>query len=827
MNRHPARTLWIGPAIAVGVYAGPALWSASAGSAGPTRRDPVELFAAAVAAARSGDAQNAVRQIIEILNATPEEFSAAGTALAPLDQADLRQLRKAARARLRQEEPRGAALWLVAWLQTRTGQPNRAAELLAAEIEPRLKAGSLKRADGPACALLCEIWLKRFRWSDVAALVRAAADAGFQHASIQMSLAAALEARDEVSGALEAWRAAAALAPRDAQPRLRLAELQTREGDPSGAMQTYDAIVSECDPLCGPAYEALIRGFLAAGDLNHATERLRAAQRAGVTGPVVARMSALLDVMSAAGGAAQRADTYCRAVRAILRDAPDDIPTLLDLAYSEAGRSRPKDALRRVEHLLSLQPDHVAGRELKVDVLLTLLRQDEARRLLESMVQERPDYSRWRRRLAELAIDQVDDKAAIEHLRYLLSRPTLKEPQRLELTAQLLDVLEGSGQVEAALRLAREAYEADRADAARRMVHLTMLQRAGRHDDAIALARSWQREAPTRYEWQEPLALALVRGGHADEARLEIAGFMEDAPDDARLVNLLHRVLMMTHRTDEAIRLARAGGVAGAGVDAARLLDALTEAGPYDEAVALARQVEAARRGMRPGSLTADLAIRFDRLTDAERLLSASVDEDRRRRAAGQPVDVGDLIGRMQALAAVYQRTDRQSRAEQLLKEALELAPRDPGINNDLGYTWAEMEWNLDKAEEMIGLAVARFPREAAYLDSMGWVRYKQGDFASAAEWLRRAVRWRRQDPTLLDHYGDALWRLGRTDEAVKQWTAAADADAGEPRRRSAEAARAAEQARRKAAAAEAGQRPAVSPAPRAASRPASREGDD
>src|SRR5438045_8202483 len=76
----------------------------------------------------------------------------------------------------------------------------------------------------------------------------------------------------------------------------------------------------------------------------------------------------------------------------------------------------------------------------------------------------------------------------------------------------------------------------------------------------------------------------------------------------------------------------------------------------------------------------------------------------------------------------------------------------------------------------MVRLAVAQAPREAAYLDSLGWVEYKRGQFEQAAEWLRRALRWRKNDPTLLDHAGDAAFRLGRIDDAKARWREATEA---------------------------------------------------
>ncbi|MEM8495252.1 MAG: tetratricopeptide repeat protein, partial [Planctomycetota bacterium] len=68
-------------------------------------------------------------------------------------------------------------------------------------------------------------------------------------------------------------------------------------------------------------------------------------------------------------------------------------------------------------------------------------------------------------------------------------------------------------------------------------------------------------------------------------------------------------------------------------------------------------------------------------------------------------------------------------------------------------------------------------PEQAAYLDSMGWVRYKRGDLAGAERWLRRSLAAPGGDnPVILDHLGDVLFRLGRPDEARAMWERAREA---------------------------------------------------
>ncbi len=107
----------------------------------------------------------------------------------------------------------------------------------------------------------------------------------------------------------------------------------------------------------------------------------------------------------------------------------------------------------------------------------------------------------------------------------------------------------------------------------------------------------------------------------------------------------------------------------------------------------------------------------------------------------------------------------------QQLEEILALTPQDPGINNDLGYTWADAGTHLDRAERMIRFAVGEEPRVYAYLDSLGWVLYKRGRIDEAIHHLRLAIRRADDaDAVVHDHLGDALYRAGRPEEAKTRW---------------------------------------------------------
>lgn len=115
--------------------------------------------------------------------------------------------------------------------------------------------------------------------------------------------------------------------------------------------------------------------------------------------------------------------------------------------------------------------------------------------------------------------------------------------------------------------------------------------------------------------------------------------------------------------------------------------------------------------------------------------------------------------------------------AEADFRKALELQPDQPQVLNYLGYSYVEMEENLDEALSMIERAVAGQPNSGYITDSLGWVLYRMGRYDEAVGHMERAVELLPIDPIINDHLGDVYWAVGRKREAEFQWLRALSFD--------------------------------------------------
>jgi tetratricopeptide (TPR) repeat protein len=129
-------------------------------------------------------------------------------------------------------------------------------------------------------------------------------------------------------------------------------------------------------------------------------------------------------------------------------------------------------------------------------------------------------------------------------------------------------------------------------------------------------------------------------------------------------------------------------------------------------------------------------------------------------------------------LSIIYVNMDELDKGEQELEILYQSDPNDAGVNNDLGYLYADRGKNLEQAEAMIRKAVAEEPDNPAYLDSLGWVLFKRGRIQEALPPLEKAAASETVDATILDHLGDVHFKLKDLKKAQVAWKRAEQAAA-------------------------------------------------
>ena len=122
------------------------------------------------------------------------------------------------------------------------------------------------------------------------------------------------------------------------------------------------------------------------------------------------------------------------------------------------------------------------------------------------------------------------------------------------------------------------------------------------------------------------------------------------------------------------------------------------------------------------------------------------------------------------ARGIVHERLKIWPNADQDFRSALALNPDQASVLNYLGYSLIERGEKLDEAMEMITKAVEIEPNSGYIVDSLGWGKFRLGQYEEAVPDLERAAELMATDPIVNDHLGDAYWAVGSKNEARFQW---------------------------------------------------------
>ncbi len=148
-----------------------------------------------------------------------------------------------------------------------------------------------------------------------------------------------------------------------------------------------------------------------------------------------------------------------------------------------------------------------------------------------------------------------------------------------------------------------------------------------------------------------------------------------------------------------------------------------------------------------------------------------------------QPEGNTELLAEMHAtLGDVYEALKDYENSEEHYQQALKLDPHNPMVLNNYSYYLSLRGQRLDEALDMSGKTLEMKPDEPSYLDTYGWILYRQGKYEKAREYIQRALDLSPEsDATLWDHLGDVYWRLGEQEKARASWKKALERGAEEP----------------------------------------------
>ncbi|MNX67331.1 Beta-barrel assembly-enhancing protease [compost metagenome] len=125
-------------------------------------------------------------------------------------------------------------------------------------------------------------------------------------------------------------------------------------------------------------------------------------------------------------------------------------------------------------------------------------------------------------------------------------------------------------------------------------------------------------------------------------------------------------------------------------------------------------------------------------------------------------------------LGDIYNTLKMYKESDAAYMEAIRLDSTNVTAMNNLAYYLSLRKERLDEATKYAAMATKLQPNNGTFEDTYAWVLFADGKYEDALVWIQKAMK-NTSPPTavLLEHYGDILFKLGKTGEALKQWNLA------------------------------------------------------
>lgn len=118
-------------------------------------------------------------------------------------------------------------------------------------------------------------------------------------------------------------------------------------------------------------------------------------------------------------------------------------------------------------------------------------------------------------------------------------------------------------------------------------------------------------------------------------------------------------------------------------------------------------------------------------------------------------------------LALVLHDRGQKAQAADVMESVLKKNPVNADALNYVAYELAEQGKDLPRAEELVRRAIQLRPNDGFYLDTLGWIQYRQGKIADAEQSLARAISASGDDLVIVEHYIEILLTQGKSSKAV------------------------------------------------------------
>ena len=135
-----------------------------------------------------------------------------------------------------------------------------------------------------------------------------------------------------------------------------------------------------------------------------------------------------------------------------------------------------------------------------------------------------------------------------------------------------------------------------------------------------------------------------------------------------------------------------------------------------------------------------------------------------------------DNVYILDILGMLYDELGMVQQCDSIYDAAMQQFPENDLLMNNFAYILSVRNERIEYAFNLARKALEKQPDNAAYLDTMGWIYYRMGQYELALTYTIKSLEQRegdesrRENPVVIEHLGDIYYKLGDIDNAKTNW---------------------------------------------------------
>lgn len=425
-------------------------------------------------------------------------------------------------------------------------------------------------------------------------------------------------------------------------------------------------------------------------------------------------------------------------------------------------------------------------------VLFLYQRADEAFSLADELAKEKPadrEIVILRADLAALGKRPDRYDPAISEIRAILP----KFPDDASLHSALGEVLLRKGDLDGAAKEFEQTAKSDVTNTTARVALVNIYLQKKNHNAALQQVNQLLAADPSNLGYRLLLVTSLRTQGNFGEARSELTKLSSEFPNQQGVLLELGSLHLAEGRTSQAEAVFKR--LYSPDRPNLQVLEGLARSlvaqNQVDRAMELLLSVQQKAPSLELSLLIADVAfsarrfdhsVRFFSLADTETKLSAEVlgryaEALQRTGDLPQAITIARRARDLEPktiqlsvfLAFLLQVAGQGDEAVALYRTVLKSQPSHLQAANNLAYLLAEQGKDLPEANQLASRCVRDRPEDDGFLDTLGMVLYKQGQFSEAIDVFQRALKKNPAQGSYRYHLALALLAKGERSQAKRE----------------------------------------------------------